>query len=86
MVTKKGKKGKLFRKREIGQKKCPKSDFPKKSWIKFSLLYNKLANLLKEFSLFWEKGVKNKKDKWFNLLKEPIHFLNVDLHIFHGGN
>jgi hypothetical protein len=56
MVTKKGKKGKLFRKRKIGQKKCPKSDFPKKSWIKFSLLYNKLAKLLKEIPFFGKRG------------------------------
>jgi hypothetical protein len=45
---KKEKKGKMFRKMKIGQKKCPFFIFPKKSWNFFSLLYNKLKNLLKE--------------------------------------
>jgi hypothetical protein len=39
MVTKKGKKGKIFWKMKIGQKKCPFFIFPKKSWIKKSMFY-----------------------------------------------
>jgi hypothetical protein len=48
MVTENQKKAKVFGKFKNGQKKCPKSDFPKESWKNEGLLYNKLAKQLKE--------------------------------------
>jgi hypothetical protein len=48
MVTEKLKKGKIFWILKIGQKKCPKMDFPKESWKKRGSLYNKFPKGLKE--------------------------------------
>jgi hypothetical protein len=41
----------FFRILKNGQKKCPKIKIPKKSWNfeKYSILYNKFKNILKDF-------------------------------------